>query len=52
MSVRLSMLFLSTRFLFPSDAGGKIRTRDVVHGLKGRRFEITLVSPEPTDATA
>lgn len=52
MSQRLSMLFLSTRFLFPSDSGGKIRTRDVLRGLKGGRFKITLVSPQPTDATA
>ena len=42
------MLFLSTRFLFPSDSGGKIRTRDVLHGLRGGRFEVTLLSPQPT----
>jgi glycosyltransferase involved in cell wall biosynthesis len=41
------LLFVSPRFIFPSDSGGKIRTRDVLRGMKGGRFEITLVSPEP-----
>jgi glycosyltransferase involved in cell wall biosynthesis len=41
------LLFVSPRFLFPSDSGGKIRTRDILRGMKGGRFEITLVSPEP-----
>ena len=50
MSLHLSMLFLSTRFLFPSDSGGKIRTCDVLRGLKGGQFNITLVSPEPPNS--
>jgi glycosyltransferase involved in cell wall biosynthesis len=41
------LLFVSPRFLFPSDSGGKIRTRDVLRGMKGGQFEITLVSPQP-----
>jgi glycosyltransferase involved in cell wall biosynthesis len=45
------LLFVSPRFLFPSDSGGKIRTRDVLRGMKGKHFEITLVSPEPPDGS-
>ncbi len=45
------LLFVSPRFLFPSDSGGKIRTRDVLRGMKGRHFEITLASPEPQDGS-
>src|SRR5262245_11849745 len=44
---RRRLLFVSSRFLFPADAGGKIRTRDILRGMKGGQFEITLVSPEP-----
>jgi polysaccharide biosynthesis protein PslH len=45
------LLFVSPRFLFPADSGGKIRTRDVLRGMKGGRFEITLASPEPPDGS-
>jgi glycosyltransferase involved in cell wall biosynthesis len=44
------LLFVSTRFLFPVDSGGKIRTTQVLRGLKGGRFDITLVSPAPATA--
>jgi glycosyltransferase involved in cell wall biosynthesis len=44
------MLFVSPRFLFPADCGGKIRTRDILRGMKGGRFEITLASPAPPEA--
>ena len=44
------MLFVSPRFLFPADSGGKIRTIQVLKGLKGGRFQVTLVSPAPRDA--
>lgn len=45
------LLFVSPRFLFPADCGGKIRSRDILRGMKGGRFEITLASPEPLDGT-
>ncbi len=38
------MLFVSPRFLFPTDSGGKIRTVQVLRGLKGGAFSITLAS--------
>lgn len=37
--------FVSPVFLFPSDAGGKIRTTNILRGLKGGNFEVVLVSP-------
>lgn len=39
------MAFVSTVFLFPNDAGGKIRTTNILRGLKGREFEISLICP-------
>jgi polysaccharide biosynthesis protein PslH len=45
----IRLLFLSTRFLFPADSGGKIRTGQILRGLKEGRFEITLASPAPDD---
>ena len=45
MSARLRLLFVADRFLFPVDAGGKIRTTQMLRGLKGGKFEITLISP-------
>ncbi|MEO8004046.1 MAG: glycosyltransferase [Betaproteobacteria bacterium] len=47
MTKRLRLLFISTRYLFPIDSGGKIRTVNVLRGLKGGAFEITLASPLP-----
>jgi glycosyltransferase involved in cell wall biosynthesis len=38
-------LFVSTRFLFPVDSGGKIRTTQVLRGLKSGAFNIVLISP-------
>ena len=38
------LAFISPVFLFPNDAGGKIRTTNILRGLKGGAFEITLVS--------
>ena len=45
MTERPTLLFVSTRFLFPVDSGGKIRTTQILKGLKGGRFRIVLVSP-------
>lgn len=42
---RPRLLFVSPQFLFPADAGGKIRTSGILRGMKGGHFEITLVSP-------
>jgi len=39
------LLFISPRFLFPADSGGRIRTTQILRGLIGGAFEITLVSP-------
>jgi glycosyltransferase involved in cell wall biosynthesis len=44
------LLFVSPRFLFPTDSGGKIRTVQVLRGMKGGDFKITLVSPAPPHA--
>ena len=42
------LLFVSPRFLFPMDQGGKIRTANILRRLKGGAFEITLASPAPS----
>ena len=42
---RPRLAFVSPVFLFPNDAGGKIRTTNILRGLKGGEFEITLLSP-------
>ena len=42
---RRRLLFVSPRFLFPADSGGLIRTTQVLRGMQGGEFEITLVSP-------
>lgn len=42
----LKIAFISPVFLFPADAGGKIRTGNILRGLKeSGRFDITLLSP-------
>ena len=40
-----TLVFISTRFLFPIDSGGKIRTTQVLRGLKGGAFRVVLLSP-------
>ena len=42
---RPRLLFVSPQFLFPADAGSKIRTGGILRGMKGGHFEITLASP-------
>ncbi len=44
------LLFVSSRYLFPTDSGGKIRTVNILRGMKGGVFEITLASPRPVVA--
>lgn len=46
---RPRLLFVSPRFLFPMDQGGKIRTGNILRGLKGGAFDVTLASPAPSD---
>ena len=45
------LLFVSPRFLFPMDQGGKIRTGNILRGMRGGAFEVTLASPAPSDVT-
>ena len=49
---RPRLLFISLRFLFPLDEGGKIRTTGVLRAMKGGAFDIVLASPAPTDPAA
>ncbi len=44
------MLFISPRFLFPMNEGGKIRTANTLRHLKGGVFDVTLATPVPPDA--
>ncbi|MFK8017439.1 MAG: glycosyltransferase family 4 protein [Gammaproteobacteria bacterium] len=44
---RPRLLFVSPRFLFPIDSGGKIRTTGILREMKGGRYDITLLSPTP-----
>ncbi len=43
--IRPRLLFVSPQFLFPADAGGKIRTTGILRRMKGGFFDITLASP-------
>jgi glycosyltransferase involved in cell wall biosynthesis len=45
-------LFVSPRFLFPVDSGGKIRTTQILRGLKGGVYSITLSSPASAEQRA
>ncbi len=47
---RPRLLFLSPRFLFPLDQGGRIRTAGILRAMKGGACEIALASPVPADA--
>ena len=45
-SRRCRVAFVSPVFLFPADAGGKIRTGNILRGLKeSGQFDLTLLSP-------
>ncbi len=43
------LLFVSPRFLFPLDSGGKIRTTQILRGLRAGTFHITLTSPRGSE---
>ena len=45
------LAFISPVFLFPNDAGGKIRTTNILRGMKGGAFQITLVSVATEEQT-
>ena len=49
MTSRPTLLFISPRFLFPTNEGGKIRTANVLRQMKGGAFRIVLASPAPPD---
>jgi glycosyltransferase involved in cell wall biosynthesis len=49
-TARRRLVFVSPRFLFPTDSGGRIRTTQVLRGMKGGAFHITLVMPATADA--
>ena len=49
---RPTLLFISPRFLFPTDEGGKIRTSNILRQMKNGAFHIILASPAPPDAEA
>ncbi len=44
-----TLLFVSPRFLFPADEGGKIRTSSILRQMKSGAFGIVLASPAPPD---
>jgi glycosyltransferase involved in cell wall biosynthesis len=48
-SPRPKLAFVTPLFLFPTDAGGKIRTNNILRGLKNGRFDVTLISPATED---
>ncbi|MCB1865247.1 MAG: glycosyltransferase [Chromatiales bacterium] len=50
--MRPRLLFVSPRFLFPADSGGKIRSSQLLRHLKRSHFEITLASPATAQAEA
>lgn len=50
MNKKPSLLFVSPRYLIPADSGGKIRSSDILRGLKGGVFDVSLVSPAPNVA--
>lgn len=45
------LAFISPVFLFPNDAGGKIRTTNILRGMKGGAFHISLVSVATLEQT-
>lgn len=49
MTRKRDLLFVSTRFLFPVDSGGKIRTTQILRGMKGGKYRIVLSSPATKD---
>jgi glycosyltransferase involved in cell wall biosynthesis len=46
---RPRLAFISPVFLFPNDTGGRIRTTNILRGLKGGVFEVTLCGPADSE---
>lgn len=42
------LAFVSTMFLQPEDTGGRIRSCNTLRGMKGGRFDVTLLAPADT----
>jgi glycosyltransferase involved in cell wall biosynthesis len=51
-AARPRLLFVSSRYLFPADSGGKIRTVSVLRGMRDGAFELHLASPLPESGSA
>ncbi len=49
---RPALLFVSPQFLFPMDAGGKIRSANILKHLKGGAFETRLLMPATDEERA
>jgi polysaccharide biosynthesis protein PslH len=49
--MRPRLLFISPRFLFPMNEGGKIRTGNILREMRSGAFDITLASPAPANVT-
>ncbi|MEM8712107.1 MAG: glycosyltransferase [Planctomycetota bacterium] len=49
MDERPRLLFIAPWFLFPTISGGRIRTADILRGMLGGRFHVTLLQPEPPE---
>lgn len=43
------LLFVAPWFLFPASTGGRIRTSQILRGMKGNAFSVTLASPVTRD---
>ena len=44
-SARPRLAFVSPVFLFPANTGGRIRTTNILRGMKGGAFDVTLLAP-------
>lgn len=49
MTRKPTLLFISPQFLFPMDAGGKIRSANILKRLKGGAFSTRLLTPVTAD---
>ncbi len=52
MTAKPSLLFVSPQFLFPMDAGGKIRSANILKHLKGGAFATRLLMPARKEEVA
>lgn len=52
MTTKPALLFVSPQFLFPMDAGGKIRSANILKNLKGGAFRTKLLMPATSEEAA